>query len=314
MKRLLFLSFAASFASGLHAQNAPVRTSGDFSRYAEKLRESAILQIPKVEPPKRTADIPTPAPSTTNDFSFNPRPSLQVASGIYPWKLDIVTTVFWVGERATVNNPVHNRSSSWDLNWASNFGGFDDPNSRSGYLPARFTPRLNPFYVALPYNDVTRGSTKPEARKVIPWFKRDFEKEGQSVCKDRWVEIRNRQTNKIAYAQWSDCGPFSTDHWQYVFGNDRPKPNLNRGAGLDVSPAVRDSLGLASTGVTDWRFVEERDVPPGPWRQWGDNNTFVQRARRNSDQVVINKTATPASSQKGAPGKPAPRSSTDRVP
>ena len=49
-----------------------------------------------------------------------------------------------------------------------------------------------------------------------------------------------------AYAQWEDCGPFRTDHFQYVFQNERPKPNLNRGAGLDVSPAVRDYLGLAA--------------------------------------------------------------------
>jgi hypothetical protein len=34
------------------------------------------------------------------------------------------------------------------------------------------------------------------------------------------------------------------DYWQYVFGNERPKPTLNKGAGLDVSPAVRDYLGL----------------------------------------------------------------------
>jgi hypothetical protein len=32
----------------------------------------------------------------------------------YPWKKEIVTTVFWIGEQATSNNPVPNRSSSWD--------------------------------------------------------------------------------------------------------------------------------------------------------------------------------------------------------
>ena len=103
------------------------------------------------------------------------------------------------------------------------------PSGRRGYLPAAFTPRQNPFYVALPYNDVTRGTTKPESRQVIPWFRQAFEQEGKSVCRDRWVAIR--RGNKVCYAQWSDCGPFRTDHWQYVFGNERPKPNLNKGAG-----------------------------------------------------------------------------------
>ena len=84
---------------------------------------------------------------------------------------------------------------------------------------------------------------------------------------------------RIAYAQWEDCGPFRTDHWQYVFGDDRPMPNLNQGAGLDVSPAVRDYLGMGTKDVCDWKFVEAKDVPPGPWTKYGDNNTFVLKSR-----------------------------------
>jgi hypothetical protein len=37
--------------------------------------------------------------------------------------------------------------------------------------------------------------------------------------------------------------------------------------------------------VTDWQFMEVRDVPPGPWRSYGDNNHFVI-ARRQSEQRV----------------------------
>ncbi|HSS16077.1 MAG TPA: TonB family protein [Candidatus Dormibacteraeota bacterium] len=93
------------------------------------------------------------------------------------------------------------------------------------------------------------------------------------MCKDRWVAIR--KGNRICYAQWEDCGPFRTDHFQYVFQNERPTPNASHGAGLSVSPAVRDRLGLAPTDVTDWRFVEVSDVTPGPWRNYGENNPFV---------------------------------------
>ena len=104
---------------------------------------------------------------------------------------------------------------------------------------------------------------------------------GQSVCKGRWVAIRKE--NRTCYAQWEDCGPFRTDHFQYVFQNERPKPNLNDGAGLDVSPAVRDYLRLQPTNTTDWQFVEARDVPLGPWRSYGENNHFVI-ARRQTEQ------------------------------
>jgi len=32
--------------------------------------------------------------------------------------------------------------------------------------------------------------------------------------------------------------------------------------------------------VTDWQFVEWRDVPPGPWRSYGENNPFVLAFRK----------------------------------
>src|SRR6478672_7758666 len=80
---------------------------------------------------------------------------VSAAGERYPWKKNIVTTVFWIGERPSRNNPVPNRRSSWDKDWTRNYGGFDDPNPahRSNYIPVKFTPRQNPFYCALPYND-----------------------------------------------------------------------------------------------------------------------------------------------------------------
>ena len=131
---------------------------------------------------------------------------------------------------------------------------------------------------------MTRGTTKPEARVVIPWFRQAFQQEGHSVCKSHWVAIQHG--SRIAYAQWEDCGPFRTDHYQYVFGNDRPLPNLNGGAGLDVSPAVRDYIGMNATkDVCSWRFVEPNEVPSGPWTLYGDNNTFVVNKMRMDRRV-----------------------------
>ena len=104
----------------------------------------------------------------------------------------------------------------------------------------------------------------------------------------RHMQTKSTKTkgNRTVYAQWEDSGPFRTDHWEYVFGNERPKANLNRGAGLDVSPAVRDYLGLQDTDVTDWKFVEFSEVPSGPWAKLGDNNTFVMNQRKTQPQLV----------------------------
>ena len=269
----LFCCSALFLASALG--QSPYQSSTDFAKYAMKLRENALL---KIEP-----QVVIPTTGST------------IVSGRYPWNNSIVTTIFWIGEAAAGNNPVPNHASSWDPDWMRNYGGFDNPNTslRRGYYPATFVPQQNPFYCALPYNDVTHGSTKPEAPRVIPWFRESFQKYGQSVCRDRWIAIRNPHNGRIAYAQWSDCGPFRTDHWQYVFGNDRPKPNLNGGAGLDVSPAVRDYLGINPTrDVTDWKFVDFRDVPAGPWSRYGENNTFVLNARRGGERVATKFPAT----------------------
>jgi len=204
----------------------------------------------------------------------------------YPWKKNIVTTVFWIGERPSRNNPVPNRASSWDKHWSRSYGGFDDPNPahRSNYIPVKFTPQQNPFYCALPYNDKSVNGHRPEAPRVVPWFKEAYQGPGVSTCKDRWVAIR--KGNRTAYAQWEDAGPFRTDYWQYVFGDERPKSNLNKGAGLDVSPAVRDYLGLNETDVTDWRFVEFSEVSRGPWSTLGENNTFVIRDRKTGGELA----------------------------
>ncbi len=185
------------------------------------------------------------------------------------WRGNVVGTIFWIGEQPTENNPVPNVMSSWDMNWQENYGGYDDPDRRNGYLPAGFTPKLNPFYIALPYNDVAKGGHhRPEASKVIPWFWRDYRGEGISVCKGRWVAIHRE--GKVCYAQWEDVGPFEVDHWQYVFGDEEPRGNRNNGAGIDLSPAVRDYLGFRSGERVQWRFVEARDVPEGPWSGWGN--------------------------------------------
>ena len=236
----------------------PAHNPAEFEKKARQLRETAIHNLePQAAVPRAPRD--------------------GGVSEKYPWKHGIVSTLFWIGS-AEKGEDDH-QASAWDPQWQVHYGGIDDPNpeKRHEYIPADFTPRQNPFYIALPYNDVTNdGVTKPEAKVIIPWFKEAFVQEGQSVCRDRWVAIRN-SADKVCYAQWSDCGPFQTDHWQYVFGNEKPRPNANSGTGLNVSPAVREYLQLGGTDVVDWKFVEMKDVPRGPWRLYGTNNPFTRR-------------------------------------
>lgn len=217
-------------------------------------------------------------PTVTAPSQARPGSPSAARNGIpqYPWHLGTRATIFWIGERPTARNPTPNNKSSWDTKWQENYGGYDnpDPAQRNGFLPKGFTPGLNPFYIALPYNDViNHREHKPEASKVIPWFHHKKRRPGTSVCRGRWIQmVRN---GKVCYAQWEDCGPFNTIDWEYVFLNKKPINPHNGGAGIDISPAVRDYFGMKSGQQLHWRFVEFADVPRGPWSLYGTNNPFV---------------------------------------
>jgi hypothetical protein len=203
-------------------------------------------------------------------------PGASASRILYPWKTHVTCTIFWIGETPSDRNPTPNHMSSWDMNWKANFGGFDDPepanriaNHTTGeFRPKGFVPKLNPFYVALPYNDIEGYRRhKPEAAKVIPWFARMRPEPGKTVCKGRWLQVY--RSGRSCYAQWEDCGPWVTDDWEFVFGNKPPKTNQNGAAGIDLSPAIRDYLAVKSGDKVHWRFVEAAQVPFGPWKKYG---------------------------------------------
>src|SRR6266480_1595486 len=81
VRRTLVLLILTSATSALWAEeqsSSPYATAADFAKYAMKLRETALL---KVEP---QVFVPTSS-----------RPAIQR----FPWKTNIVTTVFWIGEQ-----------------------------------------------------------------------------------------------------------------------------------------------------------------------------------------------------------------------
>jgi hypothetical protein len=203
-----------------------------------------------------------PPPPPLSDFSFtNP---IRVLHNIYPWKTYIITTKFWIGEGSTPISSTTNVESSWDEEWEQKNHGSDNPYDRDGYASGNHASTLNPFYCALPFNDL---AFPDKARLWLPrgWYRHPVDGRQVSACKDRWVEIKNSRGD-ICYAQWEDVGPLRYDHAEYVFGNERPTGLGDDHAGLDVSPAVYDYLGLSDRNrYTSWRFVDEADVRPGAW-------------------------------------------------
>lgn len=212
----------------------------------------------------------------------------------FPWHRNIVTTYFWIGKDENSLTSTTNFSSAWDAKWMKNYGGSDA--NHTGLLPAKFAPTQNPFYVALPFNDVAYPDM---AKKYVPWFSKAAWQAHPYVsqCKGHWIEIHCRDSGKTVYAQWQDVGPLRTDHAAYVFGGDKPH-DFNR-AGLDVSPAVRDFLGLSGLDQTDWRFVNDEEVPEGPWRTYGEQAVIYAALKQKEAQIAddwrpANKRVAPA--------------------
>ena len=51
----------------------------------------------------------------------------------------------------------------------------DHPSKRNGFFPAAFTPKQNPFYVALPFAEVDEDGKLKEMARKIPGFGKDSE-------------------------------------------------------------------------------------------------------------------------------------------
>lgn len=76
------------------------------------------------------------------------------------------------------------------------------------------------------------------------------------------VRVINRATNRAAEATIEDVGPWNTDDPYWETGT-RPQAESGRdmtgratnGAGIDLSPALAEELGIDGMGTVDWEFV-----------------------------------------------------------
>jgi hypothetical protein len=224
---------------------------------------------------------PTRAKNPVESFNFTNFD--RKPKNTYPWKLDIITTVFWIGEGGSSISSTDNVASAWDPNWRTSNRGTDTPNDRDGYLPGSHIAMVNPFYVALPFNDL---AFPDKARRWVPanWFRPSKGGKQVSACQGRWVEIKNAQ-GETCYAQWEDVGPLRYDHAEYVFGPERPDTYTH--AGLDVSPAVAQYLNIdGKNRLTRWRFVDDADVVPGAWLKY-DEEAVLFNAIKSSPPHLL---------------------------
>lgn len=139
-------------------------------------------------------------------------------------------------------------------------------------------PRENPFYLDLPYDDLNDPIGFARRCQVIPWsgdpgYAGHCTDRSFSCLKNRWVAVTG-PNGATCYGQIEDAGPSHGDLYHdagYVFGADDARPTQRRynNAGMDVSPALNGCLGFAEldgdSDLVSWRFVDDADVPHGPW-------------------------------------------------
>ena len=168
----------------------------------------------------------------------------------------------------------------------SNYGGFDnpDPSRRHDYIPVIYVPRQNPFYCALPYNDVSHGQFKPEAPMVVPWFRQAYVRTGAFGLQGPLGRDPPRQPGLLRAMGRLRTFPHRSLPIRFPERAAETEPEPRRRSRC-LAGGARLSRPRP-TDVTDWQFVEVRDVPPGPWRNYGDNNNFVIAKRQAEARLV----------------------------
>lgn len=207
----------------------------------------------------------------------------------YPGHTNVVATTFWVGEVFDPDAPDGSQViSTYDSAWQRHYGGCDgirrgercDTERRTidnGYFPQHMTPKQNPFYLDLPFDDINDRTAFAMRCNVVPWaqdpgFAGHCTDQSFSYLKNHWVRITG-PNDRVCYGQIEDAGPGQYHDAEYVFGDKDSRPANTRygGAGADVSPALNGCLGFSELdGDTDrvsWRFVDEPNVPDGPWKR-----------------------------------------------
>lgn len=242
-------------------------------------------RAPAASTPAVSTTVPAPPPPSSS-ASAPGRTATAGTARRYPVHTGIVATTFWVGEVFDPDAPDGSQVlSTYDDHWLASYGGCDGVvvdgacsterrTAENGYFPTSMTPRQNPFYLDLPFDDVNDPRAAAQRASVVPWaheprYAAALADPDWSLMKNRWVAVR--KDGRTCYGQVQDAGPGVYDDARYVFGTDDARPANRRynGAGMDVSPALNGCLGFAELDgeddVVDWWFVDDADVPPGPW-------------------------------------------------
>src|SRR5882672_4611994 len=137
--------------------------------------------------------------------------SAQPQTREYPWHRNNVATTFWVGEILDRSSTDGSQEySTYDANWLANYGGCDGVvedgvcrterrDASNGFFPTGMTPRHNPFYLDLPFDDINNATAFSMRAKVIPWandpgYRGRADDPTFSFMKNRWVELRKGAT------------------------------------------------------------------------------------------------------------------------
>ncbi|HEY2833702.1 MAG TPA: hypothetical protein VGJ14_14830, partial [Sporichthyaceae bacterium] len=174
-----------------------------------------------------------------------PNPLPARAGRTYPWHTNIVATTFWVGElfNASVadgSQVCSTYDSLWAYHWSgvnhgkvssgaagcagSIVGGCDGiPNAgtcktevrtaSNGYFPTKVTPKGNPFYLDLPFDDINDSTGYARRCQVVPWandagYAGECRNPQFSYMKNRWVRLIG-PSGRTCYGQIEDAGPSS---------------------------------------------------------------------------------------------------------
>ncbi|MGM0410333.1 MAG: hypothetical protein ACQEQF_06170 [Bacillota bacterium] len=245
-----------------------------------------LLSVKEVESDQTLLDEKkTLTEDKSQQFSFTDIALEKIEKAVY-FELKLVTDGEYIAKVDSKDK------SSFRADWKKDiittyFDGSGETNSWGESLD-----KGNQYYFALPYRDFAFEVDGVEQENVGEDYY------GIEDVKNRWIEIYYPEKDKYVYAQWRDVGPWNIYDPHYVFEDERPYAEMGidmgwsghyretNKAGLDVSPEVmkylidQDDDGDPDKGkiTTNWRLVDEEEVPDGPWKE----NVSTEKANKET--------------------------------
>ena len=154
---------------------------------------------------------------------------------------------------------------------------------RSNYMPVKFTPRQNPFYCALPYNDKARTAIDRKRRASFPGFK---EATGPRCFYLQRSMDRHSQRQPYGLCAMGRRRPVPHRSLAIRVRQRTTETQLEQGRRSRCFTCCARLPRIKGNGCDRLEVCRFQGSAAWPWSTHGENNTFVINDRKKGKALA----------------------------